>query len=71
MDSNSEESDSDISDTNDIDSDLEAEKQVQYDRNIYKEDMTKIKKLAREEMQAGQKRKQGPTASLKLQYVHG
>ena len=39
MDSNSEDSDSDMSDAPELDSDLENEKQVRYDRNVYREDM--------------------------------
>lgn len=71
VDSNSEESDSDLSDVADMDSDLEAEKQVVYSRAIYKEDAAKIRKLNKDELQAGQKRKRGPTAGLKLQFIHG
>lgn len=71
VDSNSEESDSDLSDVADMDSDLEAEKQVVYSRAIYKEDAAKIRKLTKDELQAGQKRKRGPTAGLKLQFIHG
>ena len=39
LDSNSEDSDSDMSDAPELDSDLENEKQVRYDRNVYREDM--------------------------------
>jgi hypothetical protein len=54
-----------------MDSDLEAEKQVVYSRAIYKEDAARIRKLNKEELQTGQKRKRGPTAGLKLQFIHG
>ncbi|XP_050404782.1 echinoderm microtubule-associated protein-like 6 [Patella vulgata] len=71
VDSNSEDSDSDLSDVGEIDSDLEREKQVNYDRALYKEDAVALKKLMRQDMKAGAKRKKGPEDSLKLQYVHG
>ncbi|KAK3093757.1 hypothetical protein FSP39_019782 [Pinctada imbricata] len=71
VDSNSEDSDSDLSDVGAFDSDVEAEKQVKYDRSIYKEDAKVLKKMARNELQSGRKKTQGPSSSLKLQYVHG
>jgi D-alanine-D-alanine ligase-like ATP-grasp enzyme len=45
LDSNSEDSDTDISDVGDIDSDLEQEKQVRYDREVYREDAAELRKL--------------------------
>ncbi|XP_060573407.1 echinoderm microtubule-associated protein-like 6 [Ruditapes philippinarum] len=71
VDSNSEESDSDLSDVGAIDSDLEQEKQVSYQRSIYREDAVKMKKLMKEELGAGKKRKMAPADSLKLEFVHG
>ncbi|ESO87658.1 hypothetical protein LOTGIDRAFT_166239 [Lottia gigantea] len=71
LDSNSEASDSDLSDVGELDSDLEREKQVSYDRAIYKEDTKSLKKLMRQDMKAGDKRKKGPIDSLKLSYIHG
>ncbi|GFN97686.1 echinoderm microtubule-associated protein-like 6 [Plakobranchus ocellatus] len=71
VDSNSEDSDSDLSDVGDVDSDVEREKQVGYDRALYKEDMSRQKKLLRSSMQPGAKRKNGPADSLKLEYVNG
>ena len=71
MDSNSEESDSDISDVGQIDSDLEQEKQVSYGRHVYREDTANMKKLMKQELGAGQKRKTGPVDSLKLEFIHG
>ena len=71
VDSNSEDSDSDMSDIGELDSDLEREKQVRYDRVLYKEDTANFKKLMRQDMKPGVKRKRGPTNSLKLEYVHG
>lgn len=70
MDSNSEESDSDLSDVGEVDSDLEREKQVKYDRAVYREDAAALKKLSKK-MAPGQKRKQGPNDGLKLEFVHG
>ena len=71
MDSNSEESDSDLSDVGALDSDLEQEKQVTYKRSVYREDTANMKKLMKEELGAGKKRKVAPTNSLKLEFVHG
>ncbi|KAJ8309461.1 hypothetical protein KUTeg_014335 [Tegillarca granosa] len=71
VDSNSEESDSDVSDIGEVDSDLEQEKQVSYDRLVGKEDAATLKKMMKEEMASGQKRKRGPIEGIKLQYVHG
>ena len=71
VDSNSEESDSDISDVGEVDSDIEAEKQKTYERAVYKEDMAVIKKSIKEDMAAGAKRNKAPSQGLKLQYVHG
>ncbi|KAL5008221.1 hypothetical protein ScPMuIL_013802 [Solemya velum] len=70
VDSNSEESDSDLSDVGEVDSDLEREKQVKYDRAVYREDAAALKKLSKK-MAPGQKRKQGPNDGLKLEFVHG
>lgn len=71
LDSNSEDSDSDMSDVAQVDSDLEQEKQVTYDRAVYKEDASTIRKLVKEDLTSGQKRKKGPSQGLKLEYVHG
>lgn len=71
VDSNSEESDSDLSDVGSIDSDVEREKQVGYDRAIYKEDIASHKKLLKANFQGGAKRQQGPAESLSLEYVLG
>ncbi|XP_071162130.1 echinoderm microtubule-associated protein-like 6 [Mytilus edulis] len=70
LDSNSEDSDTDISDVGDLDSDLEQEKQVRYDREVYREDAAKLQKLEKG-VTGGKKRKHGPSSSLKLEYVHG
>lgn len=71
MDSNSEESDSDLSDVGEVDSDVEREKQVRYGRHLYREDAAQIKKFMQEEMRAGEKRNLGPDDGLALEYVHG
>ena len=71
VDSNSEESDSDISDVGDLDSDLEQEKQVRYGRAVYREDAARRNKLLKEEMEPGRKRKAAPVNSLNLEFVHG
>jgi len=54
-----------------LDSDLEQEKQVKYDRNVYREDTAQMKKLMKAELGAGKKRKTAPVNSLKLEFVHG
>ena len=59
VDSNSEDSDSDMSDVGELDSDLENEKQLRYDRNVYREDMKVLKKEMRADLAAGEKTKQG------------
>ncbi|KAL3875087.1 hypothetical protein ACJMK2_038022 [Sinanodonta woodiana] len=71
VDSNSEESDSDVSDIGELDSDLEQEKQVNYQRLVDKEDTKTLAHLVKEEMPAGQKRKAAPIDSLKLDYIFG
>ena len=71
IDSNSEDSDSDLSDVPELDSDLEAEKQQTYQRAVYKEDMAVIKKQQKQSMSAGQKRAAAPSQGLKLEFVHG
>ena len=71
MDSNSEDSDSDMSDVPEVDSDIEAEKHLTYDRAVYKEDMSIIKKRIKENMSAGQKRRRAPDEGLKLGFIHG
>ncbi|XP_064600933.1 echinoderm microtubule-associated protein-like 6 [Liolophura sinensis] len=71
MDSNSEDSDSDMSDVPGLDSDVEREKQKNYSRTLYKEDAAKLKKLMKDDMKPGDKRKRAPADGLKLKYVHG
>ncbi|XP_077993248.1 echinoderm microtubule-associated protein-like 6 [Glandiceps talaboti] len=72
VDSNSEESDSDLSDVGEIDSDIERESTIDYDRTVYKEDMGAIKAKNKSESRgSGQKRKKAPSEGIKLEFVHG
>lgn len=71
VDSNSEDSDSDLSDVGEVDSDVEREKQVRYGRHLYREDAAQIKKFRQQEMRPGEKRNLGPNDGLKLEHVHG
>ena len=70
MDSNSEESDSDLSDVAELDSDIEKEKEIDYDRPVYKEDLSRIKRLKKTD-NSGQKRQQAPSEGIKLEFIHG
>ena len=71
MDSNSEESDSDLSDVGEVDSDVAAEQQQSYERAVYREDMSSLKQQRKAEMAPGQKRAHAPDEGLKLEFVHG
>ncbi|XP_074647902.1 echinoderm microtubule-associated protein-like 6 [Tubulanus polymorphus] len=71
IDSASEGSDSDISDVGEVDSDIESEKKINYDRDVYKEDMSVLKKQMKSELAPGQKRIKAPNDGLKLEFVHG
>ncbi|XP_039593751.1 echinoderm microtubule-associated protein-like 6 isoform X2 [Polypterus senegalus] len=73
VDSNSEESDSDLSDVPELDSDIEQEAQINYDRQVYKEDLPQLKQQSKEKNQSvsSLKRERAPEESLKLQFVHG
>ncbi|CAF1551647.1 unnamed protein product, partial [Didymodactylos carnosus] len=70
LESDSEDSDSDLSAV-EIDSDIEKEKQISYDRDLYRDDYQKIKKLVKTELPAGEKRKKQPEEGLILDYVFG
>ncbi|KAF1375383.1 hypothetical protein PFLUV_G00219460 [Perca fluviatilis] len=72
-DSNSEESDSDVSDVPELDSDIEQETQIHYDRQVYKEDLPQLQQQSREKKQqvGSLKRQRGPDQGLRLQFVHG
>ncbi len=71
MDSNSEDSDSDLSDVGELDSDLEAEKQLTYERPVYKEDMATLESQRQLQLKAGEKRDSGASEGIKLEFVHG
>ncbi|CAF1543885.1 unnamed protein product, partial [Adineta ricciae] len=70
VDSDSEDSDSDLS-GGEIDSDIEKEKQVAYERTLYREDYQKIKKTLKAKLPPGEKRKKQPDEGLALEYVFG
>uniref|UniRef100_A0A3P9B4S5 EMAP like 6 n=1 Tax=Maylandia zebra TaxID=106582 RepID=A0A3P9B4S5_9CICH len=72
-DSNSEESDSDVSDVPELDFDIEQETQIHYDRPVYKEDLPQLRQQSREKKQqvGSLKRQKGPDQGLRLQFVHG
>ncbi|XP_051957235.1 echinoderm microtubule-associated protein-like 6 isoform X1 [Xyrauchen texanus] len=66
-DSNSGESDSDLSDVPELDSDIEQEAQMNYERQVYKEDLPQLKK----KLAGSLKRQKAPDEGLHLQFVHG
>ncbi|XP_075781606.1 echinoderm microtubule-associated protein-like 6 isoform X3 [Pelodiscus sinensis] len=69
----SEESDSDLSDVPELDSDIEQEAQINYHRQVYKEDLPQLKQQSKEKNHSVPflKRERAPEDSLKLQFVHG
>ncbi|XP_040207585.1 echinoderm microtubule-associated protein-like 6 isoform X1 [Rana temporaria] len=73
IDSCSEESDSDLSDVPELDSDIEQETQISYDRQVYKEDLPQLKQQNKEKQNSlpSLKREKAPEESLKLKFVHG
>ena len=79
-DSANEESDSDLSDIPEADSDVEQEQQIKYDRAVYKEDLatleakmsrTKKDETTQEARKQTEKRHRAPPKSLQLEFVHG
>ena len=84
-DSDSEESDSDVSDVGSVDSDLANEQKMTYKRPIYREDLPelrkKLKKKADKEQSASGmsanraaatgKKQSAPESGLTMQFVHG
>ncbi|XP_036071655.1 echinoderm microtubule-associated protein-like 6 isoform X3 [Oryzias melastigma] len=66
-DSNSGESDSDVSDVPELDSDIEQEAQTNYERQVYKEDLPQLRK----KLIGSLKRQKAPEEGLHLQFVHG
>ncbi|XP_075452066.1 echinoderm microtubule-associated protein-like 6 isoform X3 [Ascaphus truei] len=73
IDSCSEESDSDLSDIPELDSDIEQEIQINYDRQVYKEDLPQLKQQNKKTQLSlpSLKREKAPEESLKLKFVHG
>ncbi|PAA85883.1 hypothetical protein BOX15_Mlig016715g1 [Macrostomum lignano] len=72
LDSGSEGSDTDSSAAGGLDSDVEAEKQVNYDRFVDKAQLASgLKASLQAELPAGQKRKRAPDHGLKLDFAHG
>ncbi|XP_048374588.1 echinoderm microtubule-associated protein-like 6 isoform X9 [Sphaerodactylus townsendi] len=73
VDSHSEESDSDLSDVPELDSDIEQESQINYIRQVYKEDLPQLKQQSKEKNHSVPflKRERAPEDSLKLLFVHG
>uniref|UniRef100_A0A3B3IJQ9 EMAP like 6 n=1 Tax=Oryzias latipes TaxID=8090 RepID=A0A3B3IJQ9_ORYLA len=65
-DSNSGESDSDVSDIPELDSDIEQESQTNYERQVYKEDLPQLRK----KLIGSLKRQKAPEEGLRLQFVH-
>ncbi|CAF2961159.1 unnamed protein product [Rotaria sp. Silwood2] len=70
LDSDSEDSDSDLSGA-EIDPDIEKEKHISYDRTLYREDYSKLKKTMKQNLPPGEKRKKQPDEGLTLDYVFG
>ncbi|XP_077381859.1 echinoderm microtubule-associated protein-like 6 isoform X9 [Festucalex cinctus] len=66
-DSNSGDSDSDVSDVPEIDSDIEQESQHSYRRQVYKDDLPQL----RRKLIGSLKRQKAPDEGLRLQFVHG
>ena len=60
-----------MSDIGDLDSDIEKEKEIIYERAVYKEDLDKLKRQNKEKNSTGEKRRDGPSKGIKLEYVHG
>lgn len=86
MDSDSEESDSDVSDVGSVDSDLANEQEISYERPIYREDLPELRKKLKEKADAVQatkgvsasraasasgKKQSAPEGSLNMHFVHG
>lgn len=85
-DSDSEESDSDMSDVGSVDSDLANEQEMTYNRSIYREDLPELRKKLKEKMSVEQssstgmsanraaatgRKQSAPECSLTMQFVHG
>ncbi|XP_017909358.1 PREDICTED: echinoderm microtubule-associated protein-like 5 isoform X11 [Capra hircus] len=72
-DSNSDESDSDLSDVPELDSEIEQETQLTYRRQVYKEDLPQLKEQYKEKQRSGtsKRRERAPGNSVRLHFVHG
>ncbi|KAF4017713.1 hypothetical protein G4228_008523 [Cervus hanglu yarkandensis] len=72
-DSNSDESDSDLSDVPELDSEIEQETQLTYHRQVYKEDLPQLKEQYKEKQKSGtsKRRERAPGNSIRLHFVHG
>ncbi|XP_023384633.1 echinoderm microtubule-associated protein-like 5 [Pteropus vampyrus] len=71
-DSNSDESDSDLSDVPELDSEIEQETQLTYRRQVYKEDLPQLKEQYKEKQSGTSKRRiRAPGNSIRLHFVHG
>ncbi|XP_074248945.1 echinoderm microtubule-associated protein-like 5 isoform X5 [Saimiri boliviensis] len=72
-DSNSDESDSDLSDVPELDSEIEQETQLTYRRQVYKEDLPQLKEQCKEKQKSAtsKRRERAPGNSIRLHFVHG
>ncbi|XP_023587448.1 echinoderm microtubule-associated protein-like 5 isoform X1 [Trichechus manatus latirostris] len=72
-DSNSDESDSDLSDVPELDSEIEQETQLTYRRQVYKEDLPQLKEQCKEKQKSStsKRRERAPGNSIRLHFVHG
>ena len=75
MDSNSEDSDSEMS-GKEVDSDIENEKEISYEQVVYKDDLQALKPKIKEEINKSEaeqsyKRQSRPETSLDLEFVFG
>ena len=59
-----------MSDVAELDSDIEKEKEIDYDRPVYKEDLTRLKRQKNQENSA-QKRQKAPSEGIRLEFIHG
>ncbi|XP_036887500.1 echinoderm microtubule-associated protein-like 5 isoform X3 [Sturnira hondurensis] len=73
VDSNSDESDSDLSDVPELDSEIEQETQLTYRRQVYKEDLPQLKEQYKEKQKTdtSKRRERAPENSIRLHFVHG
>ncbi|XP_045677967.1 echinoderm microtubule-associated protein-like 5 isoform X1 [Phyllostomus hastatus] len=73
VDSNSDESDSDLSDVPELDSEIEQETQLTYRRQVYKEDLPQLKEQYKEKRKSdtSKRRERAPENSIRLHFVHG